>query len=137
MFWLKVQIIPCRYTVPQTTFSIPVTVNCEELSSLINSILRQGNRENTIFCVNVTYPLYFKYFFYSYIYFAYLFFLLFKENILPDEKQVDFDFLIDGHFITDTLQNHISFQNLSTVSCYCKTSLFQKFALISLLFIPS
>ena len=41
---LKFEIILCcRYAVPQTPFSIPVTVNCDDLSSLINSILQQGN----------------------------------------------------------------------------------------------
>ena len=45
-----------------------------------------------------------------------LVFCCFKGDILLEEKQVDFDFLIGGQFITETLQNHINLKNLSTVS---------------------
>ena len=38
------------------------------------------------------------------------------ENLLNEDKQVDFDFLIAGQYITETLQKHITSQDVSTVS---------------------
>jgi hypothetical protein len=40
--------------------------------------------------------------------------LYFQENLLNEDKQVDFDFLIAGQYITETLQQHT--QDVGTVS---------------------
>ncbi|XP_046846412.1 ribosome biogenesis protein WDR12 homolog [Xenia sp. Carnegie-2017] len=66
-----------KYVVPQTPFSIPVTANCSDLSSLINSLLHQ-------------------------------------ENILYEDKQIEFDFLIGGRYVKETLEKHISAQDVET-----------------------
>ncbi len=42
--------------------------------------------------------------------------LCFQENLLNEDKQVDFDFLIAGQYITETLQKHITSQDVGTVS---------------------
>ncbi|XP_028417669.1 ribosome biogenesis protein WDR12 homolog isoform X2 [Dendronephthya gigantea] len=65
------------YSVPQTPFSIPVTVSCDDLSALINSLLQQ-------------------------------------ENILNEDKKVEFDFLISDQYITESLQKHITKQDVET-----------------------
>ena len=43
----------------------------------------------------------------------------FEASILNEDKQVDFDFLIAGQYITDTLQKHIASEDVGTVSQIC------------------
>ena len=42
--------------------------------------------------------------------------MCFEESILNEDKQVEFDFLIAGQYITDTLQSHIASKDVGTVS---------------------
>ena len=48
-----------------------------------------------------------------------IFYTYFEASILNEDKQVDFDFLIAGQYITDTLQKHIASEDVGTVSQIC------------------
>ena len=43
------------------------------------------------------------------------FFFFYEENILYEDKQIEFDFLIAGQYVKETLEKHISAQDVETV----------------------
>jgi ribosome biogenesis protein YTM1 len=78
--------------VPDSPFSIPYNVGAVELSSLINSLLQAGEKSASYFI------------------------LLFKYNVfISDTAPSTFDFLINGEFLREPLNQFLLNKEASTV----------------------
>ena len=91
-----------KYAIPNTPFSIDTTMKVENLSSLINGLLRGMPMWFNLLNISISYNQ--------------LVSIFISETIESSWKEVEFDFLIGGEFLRLTIEDHLQIKDISSES---------------------